>query len=1112
MTEPGNASSAEPLADSGQLTARAQALLGERLKRRAAGEGPGAERIPRIARRDGRVPLSFAQERLWFLERLEPGGAAHVMPLVITLRGAFDLPAWRRAATEVVRRHEALRTVLREEADGPVGLVRPTQPVVLPLHDLSALPPAAREREARRLALLEGRRPFDLERGPLFRGAVVRLRPLEHYALLSLHHVVADGWSLRVLLAELARLYDGFTAGAARSVGGRPPAALPELPIQYADFAAWQRERLAGEVLERELAFWRERLAGAPVLDLPTDFPRPAVQSQRGAILPVALSPERSREIRRLGREAGASLFMTLLAGFQILLARYTGQDQVSVGTPVAGRVRVETEGLIGLFLNTLVLRTDLVADPTFAEALARVREVVLAAQSHQELPFEKLVQELQPERSLAHSPLFQVMFVLQNLAGAESALPGLSSTVLQADRGTALFDLTLSLSDDPHAVYGRLEYATDLFERGTMQRLAGHLETLLAAAAEAPQRRLSELSLLTPAERRQLLVDWNRTEASFPSETLPDLLAARAAERPEAVAVEQGSERLTYEELEVRANRLARSLEKLGVGPEVRVGLCLERSLDLVVALLGVLKAGGVYVPLDPAHPRARLALVLEDAAPPVLLTHESLRSLLPVGGAVVVCLDEERAAIAAESSDPFRSPAVPENLAYVLFTSGSTGRPKGVEVTHRGLVNFLVAMRREPGFAERDALLAVTTLSFDIAGLELYLPLLAGGRVTIASRETAADGRLLAAELTRCETTVLQATPATWRMLLEGGWAGDRGLRALCGGEALAEELAAKLLPRVGSLWNLYGPTETTIWSSAVEVRESEPVRVGPPLANTRFYVVDRSGQPQPVGVPGELLIGGDGLARGYLRRPGRTAERFVPDPFGGAGERLYRSGDLVRWRSDGRLEFLGRLDHQVKVRGFRIELGEVEAALAVQPGVERAAVVAKGDAADRRLVAYVVGDAEPARLREALHERLPEYMVPSVFVRLEALPLTPNGKVDRKALPEPEAATAPAAEHVPPRTLAEELLAEIWGEVLKRGEIGAHDNFFALGGHSLLAMRVVTRVYQAAGVDLPLRTVFEAPTLERFAHALERALLVAAGELAPDAPVQTAGPPGE
>ena len=1103
MTDSGSASSAGPLADTGRRATRAEALLGERLKRRAAGEGFGAERIPRIPRRDGRVPLSFAQERLWFLERLEPGGTAHVLPMAIALHGMLDLHAWRRAVTEVVRRHEALRTVFREEADGPVGLVRAPEPVALPLHDLSALSAVARDAEATRLAVVEGRRPFDLERGPLLRGALVRLGPLEHYALLSLHHIAADGWSLRVLLAELARLYEALTSGAAA-------ASRPELPIQYADFAAWQRERLAGEVLERELAFWRERLAGAPVLDLPTDFSRPAVQSQHGASLPLALSPERSKEVRRLGREGGASLFMTLLAGFQILLARYAGQDAVSVGTPVAGRVRVETEGLIGLFLNTLVLRTDLAGDPTFAEALARVRETVLAAQSHQELPFEKLVQELQPERSLAHSPLFQVMFVLQNVvASEEAALPGLSSTVLQAERGTALFDLTLSLSDDPHAVHGRVEYATDLFERTTMERLAGHLETLLVAAAEDPRRRLSELSLLTPAEHRQLLLERNATAAGYPDATLPDLLAASAAERPGVVAAEHGKERLTYPELEVRANRLARYLQRLGVGPEARVGLCLERSLDLLVALLGVMKAGGVYVPLDPAYPRERIALVLEDAAASVLLTQESLRSLLPSGGALVVCLDAEREAIERESPAPFPCPVLPENLAYVLFTSGSTGRPKGVQVAHGALVNFLASMRREPGFAAGESLLAVTTLSFDIAGLELYLPLLAGGRVVLASRETAAEGRLLAAELQRSGATVLQATPATWRMLLEGGWGGDRRLRALCGGEALPEELAAKLLPRVGSLWNLYGPTETTIWSSVVEVREGEPVRVGPPLANTRFYVVDRSFQPQPVGVPGELLIGGDSLARGYLGRPEQTAERFVPDPFGGAGERLYRTGDLVRWRSDGRLEFLGRLDHQVKVRGFRIELGEVEAALGAQPGVERAVVVAKGEAADKRLVAYVVGEAEPARLREALQARLPEYMVPSVFVRLESLPLTPNGKVDRKALPEPEAVAAPAAEYVAPRTLAEELLAEIWGEVLKRDPIGAHDNFFDLGGHSLLAMRVVTRVYQAAGVDMPLRTVFEAPTLERFANALERALLLAAGEL-PDDPVP-AGPPG-
>ena len=1083
MSEPGNFQAPDAAAVDAQLATRAQALLAERLRRRAAGEAPAAPSIPRLARRGDRVPLSFAQERLWFLERLEPGGAANVVPQAVALRGPLDIDAWRRALTEIVRRHEALRTLVTEEGEGPVGVVAPAGPVPMPLRDLTHLPVEEREAEARRLALAEARRPFDLEHGPLLRAALVRLGAESHWALVTLHHIAADGWSLRVLIAELTRLYDAYASGGV--------APLPEPPIQYADHAGWQRQRLAGETLARELAFWRERLAGAPVLDLPSDQPRPAVQSLRGASVDVGLAPELTPALRRLGRDAGASMFMTLLAVFQTLLGRYTGQEALSVGTPVAGRDRVETEGLIGLFLNTLVLRTDLSGEPTFAELLARVREVVLAAHAHQELPFERLVEDLQPERSMAHAPLFQVMFVLQPPVEEAPALSGLAATVMQAERGAAPFDLTLSLRDTATGVRGRLEYALDLFERGTMERLVGHLETLLAAAVAEPGRRVSELPLLTPAEKRQLFLDWNATAASYPQATLPELLAASAAARPEAVVAEHEGECLTYAELEIRANRLARYLARRGVGPEVRVGLCLERSLDLLVAVLGVMKAGGVYVPLDPAYPRERIALVLEDAATPMLVTQESLRELLPAEGAAIVSVDTERDAIARQSAAPFTCPALPDNLVYVLFTSGSTGRPKGVQVTHGGLVNFLESVRREPGLAAGEALLAITTLSFDIAGFELYLPPLVGGRVVIASRDTAADGRLLAAELVRSGTVMLQATPATWRMLLEAGWEGDRKLLALCGGEALPEDLAVQLLPRVGSLWNFYGPTETTIWSSVLELREGEPMRVGRALANTRFYVVDRSSQPVPIGVPGELLIGGDGLARGYLGRPELTAERFVPDPFGGAGGRLYRTGDLVRWRSDGRLEFLGRLDHQVKVRGFRIELGEVEAALAQLPGVGRVVVVARGDATEKRLVAYLVGPADPARLREALRERLPDYMVPSVLVTLDALPLTPNGKVDRKALPEPEAVAEPAAEHVAPRTPAEELLLEIWREVLRRERLGVQDDFFAFGGHSLLATRVVARVRQAFGVELPLRRVFERPTVAGLALEIEAAV---------------------
>ncbi|HEX5760995.1 MAG TPA: amino acid adenylation domain-containing protein [Thermoanaerobaculia bacterium] len=1078
----------------------ARAELEERLRARRLTRA--APQPPARRAEDEPAPLSFAQERLWFLERLEPGSGAYTIALAFALAGPLDVVAWRRSLTAVRMRHEALRTVFREADGGPVQVVEPGAEWPAPVVDLATVAPRPRAAEAERLARAEAARRFDVERGPLVRAALLRLATGEHHALVTAHHLVWDGWSTRVFLAELRALYAAALRGRHDGAAAADlvfAARLQPLELQYADYAIWQRRWLAGERLAAQLVFWRTVLAGEAPLDLPTDSPRPPVQSFRGARLPLEVPRVVAAAARELARAEGCTLFMVLLAVFQTLLARYTGQQAVSVGTPVAGRTRIETERMIGLFVNTLVLRSDLGGNPTFAELLGRVRELALEAHDHQDLPFARLVEELQPERRLSHSPLFQVMLILQNAPGEEAELTGLRLAPLRPARESAKFDLTLSLSEEREALFGSLEYATDLFERGTMERLLGHFETLLTAASREPERRLSELPLLTRAERRQLLVEGNATALRFPDVTLPDLLATSARAWGQSVAAEHAGARLTYAELEERANRLARYLARIGVGPEVRVGVYLERSLELLVALLGVTKAGGVYVPLDPAYPRERIALLLEDGAPAVVLTQSSLRTLLPVGNAAIVSIDERREAIDRESAASFTCPAAPGNLVYVLFTSGSTGRPKGVQITHRALVNFLEAMRRAPGLAAGESLLAVTTLSFDIAGLELYLPLLVGGRVVLASRETAADGRLLAQELARSGADVLQATPAAWRMLLDAGWTGDLRLRALCGGEALPEELAEKLRPRVGALWNLYGPTETTIWSSVVEVRKGEPVRVGPPLANTSFYVVDRDLQPVPLGVPGELLIGGEGVARGYLRRPDLTAERFVPDAFGGVGGCLYRTGDLVRWRSGGGLEFLGRLDHQVKVRGFRIELGEVEAALAMQPAVERAVVVARGDAAEKRLVAYVVGDAEPARLREALRERLPDYMVPSVFVRLAALPLTPNGKVDRRALPDPEALVAPAAEYEAPRTLAETLLAEIWGEVLKRERIGIHDDFFDLGGHSLLAMRVVARVYHSAGVELPLRTMFEAPTLVGLARVLERALLGLEGELA-------------
>jgi len=758
----------------------------------------------------------------------------------------------------------------------------------------------------------------------------------------------------------------------------------------------------------------------------------------------------------------------------------------------------VEIEDLIGTFVNMLVLRTRVLAAGTFRELADQVRNVALDAFAHQDMPFERLVDELRPERSLSYPPLYQVMFNLQNQPIGRLELPGVGFTPFAVARTQAQVDLTLALAPSPNgeSLEAAFSYNTDLFDAATIARMAAHLTSLLAAVAAEPERTLSTLPLLQADERWQLLAEWSDSRLERPGARLiHELFASRAAAAPQAPAVSCGSELLSYGELDARSNHLANHLRRLGAGPEVRVGLCLERTPEMVVGLLGVLKAGAAYVPLDPSHPAERLGLVLEDAGVAVLVTDERCLAVLPPHGARPVCLDRDREAIAAASASAPPRTAEEENLAYVIYTSGSTGRPKGVQLPHRAVVNFLLAMMQRPGLTAADVVPAVTTLTFDIAGLEIYLPLAVGGRVEVVGREEAADGTLLGARLKASGATVLQATPATWRLLLEAGWEGDSDLKALCGGEALPRELADGLLPRVRELWNVYGPTETAIWSAVGRVVPGGgPVLLGAPLANTRFSVVDRNLEPVPVGIPGELWIAGDGVARGYLGRPDLTAEKFTPDPFAAEpGARLYRTGDLVRWRPSGELEFLGRIDHQVKIRGFRIELGEIEAALLDHESVRAAVVVVREDGGDKRLVAYLVAGGETpsaAGLRQHLRDLLPDYMVPTAFVVLESLPLTPSGKVDRRALPAPEGGRLhPSPVYVAPRTALEEVLAGIWSEVLGVERVGVQDNFFALGGHSLLAAQVVSRLGEALEVEVPLRRLFEVPTVLGLAEALLR-----------------------
>ncbi|HEX5715840.1 MAG TPA: amino acid adenylation domain-containing protein, partial [Thermoanaerobaculia bacterium] len=999
----------------------------------------------------------------------------------VRFEGPLSPAALERAVTEIIRRHETLRTTFTLSGGQPVQAISPPQQFNLPVVDVQGM------EEVRRLLLAEVREPFDLVNGPLWRLRLLKLAPGDHVVLLTMHHIISDGWSMRVLVRELAALY-----------GNAADTALPPLPIQYADFAVWQRKELAGEA---QLGWWREQLAGElPVLELPLDHPRPPVQTFRGAKLPVTLPAE---ALRNLARGQGATLFMALLAGFLTLLHRYTRQTDLVVGSPVAGRNRSEIEGLIGLFINNLPLRADLAGDPAFTELLSRVRETTVGAYAHQDLPFEKLVEELKPRRDLARSPIFQVMLSLETAASEKQSAGDLILTPLEADIGASRYEWTFFLIDQGDGIGGALEYNTDLFDEATVRRMVGHWTRLLEAAMDEPGERISRLRLLSGEEEQQLLVAWNETARGYALDRpVHALIAEQAVRNPDAPAVTCEGETLSYAELDGRANRLAWRLRELGVGPEVPVGIYLERSLDMSVALLAVWKAGGAYVPLDPAYPRERLAYMLEDSGAPVVLTEASLLPTVPESAARAVCLDGME-----ESAEDPGVPVFPESLAYILYTSGSTGRPKGVQIPHGALVNFLESMRERPGLGSSDRLLAVTSLSFDIAGLELYLPLLAGAEVEIASRALAADGPRLLSHLS--EATVLQATPSTWRLLIDAGWQGGSNLKALCGGEALPPKLARDIAIRAGSLWNMYGPTETTIWSATrqvgPEVAEG-PVPLGKPIANTTIYVVDPHLRPVPTGVPGELLIGGTGLARGYFGRPDLTAERFIPDPFTVLGARLYRTGDLARWLASGELEFLGRLDHQVKVRGYRIELGEIEAALEQHPAVRAVVVIVREDApGDQRLTAYVVGPAPSGELRRHLRASLPEYMVPSAFVVLPKLPLLPNGKVDRKSLPAPEAERPElAAPFIAPKSRLEGVISEAWRSVLGVERVGVHDNFFDLGGHSLLMAQVHHKLRESLPDDLGSRLamveLFQYPTIAALARHLR-----------PEAGTGTAAEPG-
>ncbi|MEA5617543.1 amino acid adenylation domain-containing protein [Cronbergia sp. UHCC 0137] len=1026
-------------------------------------------------------PLSFAQKRLWFLDKLQPGLSVYNLPAALRLTGNLDVTRLEKSLQSIVLRHEILRTSFIVVNDQPVQNIAANIKLNLPLIDLRELSQENQASQVIKQARLLTEQPFQLTELPLLRVALLQLSDIEFVLVLVMHHIITDYWSFRVLVRELISLYQGEI--------------LAELPIQFGDFATWQQKWLQSETRKIQLSYWQEQLKNCLCeLSLPTDHSRKAIQTFKGARLFFNLSSELSEELRQLSQQNGATIFMTLLTAFNILLYRYSGQDDILVGSTVTSRDRSEIVNLIGLFVNNLIFRTNLSGKPSFLSLLNQVKETVLGALSHQDLPFEDLVEQLQPERNLSQNPLFQVMFILHNTPNQTTNLPGLKIEPLETEHSTSRFDLSLDMYETPNGFRGTWEYSTELFEKATIERFSEHFQLLLSNIVNNPNQFINELPLLT-AKEQKLITKWNDTLTEIPELTVYELFSQQVAKTPDKIAIIFGNKSLTYQQLEQAACELAAYLQNIGVQAETRVGICCDRSPEMVISLLAVHKVGGAYVPLDPSYPQERLQFIIEDSQISILITQTALLNNkeialnTPLKTPLCASAPLREIKIIPLISDKTSDFSPPHKLAYLIYTSGSTGTPKGVQILHRSLSNFLIAMSKTPGLTAADNLLAVTTLAFDIAALEIFLPLIVGACLVLVERDVTLDGERLAQAIAQHQITIMQATPATWRLLLASGWEGKQDLKILCGGEALDNTLAQQLLSCTQEVWNLYGPTETTIWSAAQKLSIDEPVTIGHPIANTQFYILDEHLQPVPIGVPGELYISGAGVARGYWQRPDLTAERFLlktPSLCASAPLReytLYKTGDRVRYREDGKLEYLGRLDYQVKIRGFRIELGEIEAVITQHPQISQAVVTVREE--EPRLVAYIILNSQnTVDLQPFLASKLPKYMIPGVFMILETLPLTPNGKVDRKALPTPN---TQALVHETPRTPTEEVLANIWATVLGVESVGIEDNFFDLGGHSLLATRLISQVRQVFGVDLPLRHLFESPKIADLAKVI-------------------------
>jgi len=1050
-------------------------------------------------------PTSFAQQRLWLIDQLEPGRATYNIPFNVRLTGALDVRAIEAALTYIVERHEALRTVFDAPDGTPTQVVLPPENVTVPIVDLSSISDATeKQSELSRVVDEEGNRPFDLRTGPVIRATVVRLSADEHVLLITAHHIAVDGWSLGVLQRELSSAYGAFARG--------EEPALPELPIQYADFALWQRDRLEGAVLDEQLAYWTKQLRHPlPVLDVPTDRPRGRAVEHLAERVVVEVPADASDALAALCRSAGATPFMGLLAVYQELLRRYSGQDDIIVGSPIAGRTRRETEGLIGFFVNTLAIRTDVSGTPTFRELLDRVRTTALAALANQDLPFEKIVEVIQPERDRSRNPVFQTLFSLQDLGSVGSlSFPGLEASKLAGSRETAKFELQLLMNTTPRGYRGLLEYDADLFDAATAEQFARHFATLVSEAAANPDRPVAQLPLLSVDERRQIVGKWNATDAPYPDTALVhELYQAQVTRTPDAIAVSYETEHVTYAQLDARVTALAARLRTLGVAPDARVAICMDRSVDMIVAVLAVLTSGGAYVPVDPAYPAARVSYMLENADVKAVLLSRSTQGKLPAHSAPTIVVDGDATVPGSTDNGSPMRPA-PEHLAYVIYTSGSTGMPKGVAMPHRPLVNLLAWQERQSGATVGTRTLQFSSLSFDVSFQEIFSTLTTGGTLVLVSEDVRRDPEALLRLIDDAQVERIFLPYIALQHLADAAAAtnGGRSLReVITAGEQLrVTPSVQQWFERLGgcTLSNQYGPTESHVVTALLldPVRDGSPSgwpelpSIGRPIDNTAIYILDGMGEPVPVGVSGELFIGGVALARGYLNAPERTAERFVRDPFrSDPAARMYKTGDLAKFRRDGTIEYLGRGDGQVKVRGFRIELGEIESVLSRSTDVAACAVTVREDEpGNRRLVAYVVAapsaPKDAAALRALCKAELPEFMTPAAVVFLDALPLTPSGKVDRRSLPAPAAESESSDEtYVAPRTPLEVQIAAIWADVLRLARVGVQDNFFEAGGHSLLATRMVSRVRDQLRREVPLRILFDHPVLGDFVAALER-----------------------